>query len=406
MANQNRCRAVRFGTDTASRPIVVFVHGFLDAAKVWETVQARLGAAGISTRALDLPGMGGTPSDSASISLDSYADAVGSVVKTLGAPVTLVGHSMGAQVAELVALRYADLVEGIVLVTPVPLAGVRAPAEIVTPFKAVAGDFAAQRELRCSLSYDMQPADLDRLAQFGVGVAPDVVSKLVDVWNSGHPDGETASRYTGRVLLIRGASDPFADAKMIGRVARRFPRADLATVERAGHWAHVEQPDAVTNLILEDLETLQRQPNGGTMIKEDSNAHDWTDAFAQRTAEGFADAFAENVVLEATTLVNPVQGRENVKQVMSAASKIYKSLEFTKAVSAGDKQFLEWVAEAHAGVKFRGVTVLTRDATGSIVHAAIHHRPMRAAMFFSELLGKNLRGVIGPEHFLGERVVE
>ena len=132
MANQNRCRAVRSGTDTASRPIVVFVHGFLDAAKVWETVQARLGAAGISTRALDLPGMGGTPSDSASISLDSYADAVGSVVKTLGAPVTLVGHSMGAQVAELVALRYADLVEGIVLVTPVPLAGVRAPAEIQT----------------------------------------------------------------------------------------------------------------------------------------------------------------------------------------------------------------------------------------------------------------------------------
>jgi hypothetical protein len=88
---------------------------------------------------------------------------------------------------------------------------------------------------------------------------------------------------------------------------------------------------------------------------------------------------------------------------MSAASKIYKSLEFTKDVSAGNKQFLEWVAEAHAGVKFRGVTVLTRDATGSIVHAAIHHRPMPTAMFFSQLLGNSLRGVIDPEHFLFER---
>ena len=142
------------------------------------------------------------------------------------------------------------------------------------------------------------------------------------------------------------------------------------------------------------------------MTNEDSNAHDWTDAFARRTAEGFAEAFAENAVLEATTLVNPVQGREKVKQVMAAASKIYKSLKFTKAVSVGDKQFLEWVAEAHAGVKFRGVTVLTRDATGSIVHAAIHHRPMRAAMFFSRLLGKSLRGVIDPEHFLFEQVVD
>src|SRR5262249_31357686 len=162
--------------------------------------------AGISTRALGLPGMGGILSDSGSISLDR--DAVGSVVKTLGAPVVLVGHSMGAQVAELVGVQYADLVEGLVLGAPGPLAAGRAPPEIVAPFKAVAGDFAAQRELRRSLSYEMQPADLDRLAQLGLGVAPDV-SKLVDVWNSGHPDGETASRYTGRVLLIRGASDPF-----------------------------------------------------------------------------------------------------------------------------------------------------------------------------------------------------
>ena len=115
------------------------------------------------------------------------------------------------------------------------------------------------------------------------------------------------------------------------------------------------------------------------MTNENSSAHYWTDAFARRTAEGFAEVFADNIVLEATILVSPVQGRENVKQVMLAASKIYKSLEFTNAVSAGNKQFLEWVAEAHAGVKFRGVTVLTRDATGSILHAAIHHRPMRAA---------------------------
>jgi SnoaL-like protein len=121
---------------------------------------------------------------------------------------------------------------------------------------------------------------------------------------------------------------------------------------------------------------------GSTMTNENSSARDWTDAFGRRTADGFAEVFAESVVLEATTLVNPLQGREKVKQAMAAASRICRSLEFTNAVSAGDKQYLEWVAEAHGGVKFRGVTVLTRDATGSIVHAAIHHRPMRAAMFF------------------------
>lgn len=142
------------------------------------------------------------------------------------------------------------------------------------------------------------------------------------------------------------------------------------------------------------------------MTKENSSARDWTDAFARRTTDGFAGAFAENVILEATTLVNPLQGREKVKQVMAAASRVYKSLEFTNAVSAGDKQYLEWVAEAHGGIKFRGVTVLTRDATGSIVHAAIHHRPMLAAMFFSVLLGKSLSGVVEPQHFLGRQDFE
>ena len=79
---------------------------------------------------------------------------------------------------------------------------------------------------------------------------------------------------------------------------------------------------------------MSQDSKGFAMVTGASSgiAHDWIGAFAQRAAEGFADVFAENVVLEATTLVKPVQGRENVKQVMSAASKTYKSLEFTNVV--------------------------------------------------------------------------
>jgi carboxymethylenebutenolidase len=138
------------------------------------------------------------------------------------------------------------------------------------------------------------------------------------------------------------------------------------------------------------------------MTRDSSSAGDWKGAFAQRTAAGFAAAFAEDIVLEATTLNRPVQGREQVKVVMAAASKLYKSLEFTDTATVGAKQYLEWVAEAHAGVKFSGVTVLTRDTTGSIVHVAIHHRPMEAAIFFSETMGKSLRDELDPTYFLNE----
>jgi carboxymethylenebutenolidase len=138
------------------------------------------------------------------------------------------------------------------------------------------------------------------------------------------------------------------------------------------------------------------------MTSDRSSAGDWKGAFANRTAAGFADAFAEDIVLEATTLNRPVRGREQVKVVMAAASKLYKSVAFTATATGGAKQYLEWVAEAHAGVQFGGVTVLTRDPTGAIVHIAIHHRPMEAAIFFSETMDKSLRGELDATYFLNE----
>lgn len=150
---------------------------------------------------------------------------------------------------------------------------------------------------------------------------------------------------------------------------------------------------------------FQTNPAKAAVTCDSPTAEDWKNAFSQHTPEGFAAAFAPDIVLEATTLNVPVRGRDKVKLVMAAASKIYKSLKFTDMISAGPKQYLEWIAEAHAGETFSGVTVLARDANGSIVHDAIHHRPMKAAIFFAQTLRENLRDEIEPAHFLSEQVI-
>jgi hypothetical protein len=155
-------------------------------------------------------------------------------------------------------------------------------------------------------------------------------------------------------------------------------------------------------LIRQWMASRGERPVEAIVTSDSTSAGDWKSAFTKRTADGFAEAFAEDIILEATTLNKPVQGRDKVKVVMAAASKIYKSLDFTATATVGAKQYLEWVAEAHAGVQFSGVTVLTRDTTGSIVHVAIHHRPMEAAIFFSETMGKSLRGELDPTYFLNE----
>jgi hypothetical protein len=129
-------------------------------------------------------------------------------------------------------------------------------------------------------------------------------------------------------------------------------------------------------------------------------AGDWTGAFAERRASAFAAAFADDVVLEASTLNKPIFGRENVQHVMQAASEMYERLVFTAKAAHGHRQYLEWTAIAFHGVELAGVTVITRNEGGSISRLAIHHRPLQGALLFSQRIGERLRDAIDPSHFI------
>jgi SnoaL-like domain len=134
------------------------------------------------------------------------------------------------------------------------------------------------------------------------------------------------------------------------------------------------------------------QPN----ISAEVDPQGWTRAFAAKSADAFGDAFAEDVVLEATTLYRPVQGRALVKQVMEAGSSIYESLVFTRQAVNGPRTYLEWEATALGGLALHGITILTKDEDGKITHAAIHHRPLGGVLGFSTEIGRRLAGVLDP----------
>jgi pimeloyl-ACP methyl ester carboxylesterase len=374
-------------------PALLFIHGFMDAGAVWDPVISALDV-DVQKITIDLPGMGALHSDDGEISLARYAADVSGLINYLARPVIIVAQSMGAQIAELVALANPSRVKGLVLLTPVPLAGVNAPPEAVAPFRQIGGEAALQRQARRNLSYALSSEAEALLGGLGDVVKPATVSALVDAWNNGDPAGIVASTFTGPVLIIRGAADPFVTEEMAGSIAGRFAHAQSETVAEAGHWVHVEQPTRVAALIGQYVRTIE-----GRSIAE-QGASDWTGAFAKRSATAFADAFAEDVVLEASVLFQPVGGRENVKRVMEAASKIYESLEFTEQSAAGLRQYLEWKASAFGGVSIDGVTVITRSEDGSISRVAIHHRPLGAALQFSAAIGDRLRGIIDAVHFL------
>jgi hypothetical protein len=132
------------------------------------------------------------------------------------------------------------------------------------------------------------------------------------------------------------------------------------------------------------------------------SAEEWRRGFADQSQSAFVERFADDIVLEATTLAKPVKGKQTVATVLAAASSIYESLEFTADSQVASTTYLQWCATAFGGMQIAGITILEHQANGKIVAAAIHHRPLDAVLRFSAEIRDRLVGVIPADHFLAE----
>jgi pimeloyl-ACP methyl ester carboxylesterase len=375
-------------------PTLLFIHGFLDDAMIWDGVIAALGQE-VNTVTYDLPGFGsraGRAVDLDAVSLESLAAEAGEILTGIDTPVIVVGQSMGTQIAEMVAAGHPDQVDGLVVLTPVPLGGTHLPDEQMASFRNLANDSGAQRAARSALSPGLTAQQLDRLVAAGAAVLPELVARYADIWNGGAEHAPAASEYKGPVLVIRGGVDAFVTERLAGAVEGRFDDVREHVIDDGGHWLHVEYPDTVAATILEFHNA----------IASGRAAEGWRQSFANKSESEFAEQFADDIVFEATTLAKTVKGKQSVATVLAAASSIYESLEFTAEAQSASTTYLQWRATAFAGMRIAGITVLERDATGKIVAAAIHHRPLGAALLFAAEIRDRLDGVIPGDHFLKE----
>ena len=86
----------------------------------------------------------------------------------------------------------------------------------------------------------------------------------------------------------------------------------------------------------------------------------------------------------------------NRRFVTALLPKHYKKIMLRKAWQP------QWRATAFGGMQIDGITILERHASGKIVAAAIHHRPVGAVLRFSAEIRDRLAGVIPADHFLKE----
>ena len=99
-----------------SGPTMVLVHGLGGSLIDWDAVGPKL-ARNHRVVALDLPGFG-LSLPRRDFRMTTHSAAVVDFIESIGAPVTLMGNSMGGLVCELLAAEHPDLLDHLILVAP------------------------------------------------------------------------------------------------------------------------------------------------------------------------------------------------------------------------------------------------------------------------------------------------
>lgn len=253
-------------------PAVVLLHGFTGDASTMQVLTERL-APSRTVVVPNLIGHGGSTGPDDRYSVDEMAAQVVEIVAALGfpAPVDLVGYSMGGRVALTLACRFPAQVASLTLVG--------ASAGLATAEER-AERRAADEDLAASILTDGLESFVDRwmanplfATQTRLGAdflaaaraqrmanSPDELARSLRGAGTGtmRPLHDVLATCAVPVTLVVGADDAkFRDIAV--SLARSLPDARVATIDHAGHAAHLEQPDAV----VAEIEAVSRRRTVG-----------------------------------------------------------------------------------------------------------------------------------------------
>ena len=243
---------------------IVLVHGAWQGSWSFAAWRPLLQARGWQVHAVDLPGNGWPPLADAPASLDAYTAHVVAVVRAIGQPVALLGHSGGgqtvAQVAEAVPDQIAVLVylAGMMLPSGQTYADFVRQAAVDDPALASAGIGAHLDWLDGGRVSQVQPDGARRL--FLHDVEPGAAQAAIDLLR---PQPETGRQMRNRLSAERFGRVPRVylgcrdDRSLLWPLQQRMQRLTpgaLALDLDCGHVPQLAQPAALTHLLLPALE--------------------------------------------------------------------------------------------------------------------------------------------------------
>lgn len=254
-------------------PPLVILHGLYGSSDNWVSIARRI--SGYYTVYLpDLRNHGQSPWSDIN-DYDSMSTDLFELVSELGLKkFFLAGHSMGGKTAVNFALKWPEMIDGLIIADILPFSSEERKAaafnehqEILTAITGI--DLlkaASRRELDNLLagkihsdkvrSFILKNLQRDSENKFSWKLNGRALLDNLDEITEGLPflSGDYQQITGFPVLFLKGENSEYISSENYSDIMRLFPAAEIRVIKDAGHWLHADNPGAVSEALLDMLD--------------------------------------------------------------------------------------------------------------------------------------------------------
>lgn len=235
-------------TSPDGSPTLVIAHGLYGSGRNWGVIARRL-ADVRDVVVVDMRNHGESPRF-ATHSYPEMAADLAETIRSLGAPVDLMGHSMGGKAAMQLALTEGALIRRLVVADIAPVVYAHDQSRHAQAMRALdltglttRGEadrrLAAYVEDAGLRAFFLQSLDLKAEGgprwRLNLDVLEAEMPKIV-----GWPG--TEGQFDGPALLLTGSESHYVRPEHRDTIRSLFPKARFAKLQGAGHWLHADRP--------------------------------------------------------------------------------------------------------------------------------------------------------------------
>jgi pimeloyl-ACP methyl ester carboxylesterase len=264
----------KIGYDVAgSGPLVLLVPGMGDLRSAYRFLAPSLRSSGYRVACTDLRGHGDSDPTFASYGDMETAGDITALIEELGGPAVVVGNSMAAGAAALVAADRPDLVDGLVLVGPFVRNGKVSAVQRILLRVAMARPWAATswKSYMPKLYAGHRPDDFEVYRETVVASLrrPGYAKAFSLTTRTNHDPVEARlTDVSSPTMVIMGERDPdFPDPSEEATWIAGALSASVVMVPEAGHYPQSQQPEDTMAAVLNFLATLKLGAGDQKMIR-------------------------------------------------------------------------------------------------------------------------------------------